>query len=53
MYPDYPAASPYVTSVGGTALTNAVSQVRVMSVWNHSNPEARPCTHSCSACIHP
>lgn len=26
MYPDFPAASPFVTSVGGTALTNAVSQ---------------------------
>lgn len=26
MYPDYPACSPYVTSVGGTALVNAQSQ---------------------------
>jgi len=26
MYPDFPAASPFVTSVGGTALSNPVSQ---------------------------
>lgn len=26
MHPDYPACSPYVTSIGGTALTNPVSQ---------------------------
>ena len=32
MYPDYPACSPFVTSVGGTALLNPRSDVRVVCV---------------------